>query len=222
MATKLNYFEKRIKRLAGLGFLLQLAPFVKAVILTGSMTRGEDTPASDIDLLIITSPKRLYTARFFATFWTALTGWRRKLNDKNPAGKFCLNYYLTFDNLDILPHTSACANHHRHIIRIWDRDGELEKIYRQNFWLYSHNVEIADKDKVGKLKKVFPLDRLLTFSILRRSWEWIFSGAIGDGLERVMSNWQMGKITNSRQYKLNKETIIVSLNELRLHPKKEI
>ncbi|MCX6810355.1 MAG: nucleotidyltransferase domain-containing protein [Candidatus Berkelbacteria bacterium] len=220
MFAKLNFFEKRLKRLTGLGYLLQLAPFVKAVILTGSMTRGDDSLASDIDLLIITSPKRLYTARFFATFWTALTGWRRKPLDKNPAGKFCLNYYLSSDNLDIKPRTANCARHHRHLIRIWDRGGELEKIYRQNFWLYNHNIEIVDKEKVSKLKKVFPLDRLLTFSILRRPWEWILSGRIGGKLERVMSNWQMKKITNSEQHKANKKTIIVLPNELRSHPKK--
>ena len=128
MPLKLNYFEKRLARLKVLGYLLQLAPFVKGVILTGSMTTGSSKKGSDIDLLIITTPKRLYTARLFVTFLTLLTGKKRSVFDKNPAGKFCLNYYLSEDNLDILPHDQRCANFHRYIIRVWDRDGVCEKI----------------------------------------------------------------------------------------------
>ena len=222
MSAKLSFFEKRLKRTVGLGYLLQLAPFVQAVILTGSLTTGSDNFASDIDFLIITLPHRLYTARFFATFWTTLTGHRRKPNDSKPAGKFCLNYYLTADNLDILPHSAACAKFHRHLIRIWDRSGELEKIYRQNFWLYRHNVVIINQNKVAKLRATFPLERLLTFSIIRRPWEIILSGKLGDGLEKILATWQMKKITNSETYKLDKKTIIVLPNELRLHPKKGV
>ena len=222
MSRKLNIFEKRTRRLSGLGYLLQLAPFVKAVILTGSMTRGENNFFSDIDLLIITTPRRLYTARFFATFWAAVTGWRRKPNDENPAGKFCLNYYLTSNNLDILPHTADCAKHHRQIIRLWDRDGEFERIYREHFWLYKYNFKIADEEKVRRLKSIFPLDRLLLFSIIRRPWEWILSAGIGERFENFVSVWQIKKITSTELYKLNSKTIIVSPNELRFHPKKKL
>lgn len=220
MFAKNTYFEKRVRRLRGLGYLLQLAPFVRAVILTGSMSTGSDTLASDIDLLIITKPGRLYSARFFATFWAALTGHRRHPNDENPAGKFCLNYYLSSDSLDIKPHDARCANFHRHMLRIWDRNGEFEKIYRENFWLYDYAVEIADEGKVEKIKGVFPIDRLLTFSVIRWPWEAILSTKIGNWLERVMSGWQIKKITKSKLYKLNKSSIIVSAGELRLHPKK--
>lgn len=220
MFAKTLYFEKRVRRLAGLGYLLQLAPFIRAVILTGSMSTGSDSFASDIDLLLITKPGRLYTARFFATFCAVLTGHRRRPNDENPAGKFCLNYYLAADNLDIKPHNARCAKFHRHMLRIWDRHGEFEKIYRENFWLYDHEVGIINEEKIKKLEKNFPIDRLLTFSIIRWPWEAILSGKIGDWLERVMSTWQMKKITKSKLYKLNKSSIIVSAGELRLHPKK--
>lgn len=220
MFAKNTYFEKRVRRLRGIGYLLQLAPFVRAVILTGSMSTGSDSFASDIDLLIVTAPRRLYTARFFVTLWASLTGHRRRPGDENPAGKFCLNYYLTSDNLDIKPHTARCAKFHRQMIRIWDRFGEFEKIYRKNFWLYDHRVNIADKDKVEKLKKNFPIRRLLIFSIIRRPWEVLLSGKIGDSLERIMLAWQRKKIIKSKLYKLNKLSIVVLPGELRLHPKK--
>ena len=210
-------YQKRIRRLKGLGYLLQLAPFVKALILTGSMTTGIDGKLSDIDLLVITAPGRLYTARFFVVLLTAITGWRRKPGDTNPAGKFCLNYFLAEDNLDIKPHTKECAQYHRRIIRIWDRDGEYEKIFRDNFWLYKYPVEVADMEKIKLLKSVFPMDRLLTFSILRRMNEFVF---LSHKIESFFYNWQKKKIEKTEVYKKNKKTIVVLPGELRLHPKK--
>jgi len=218
----MKYFDRRLRRLTGLGFLLQFSPFVQAVILTGSMTTGSDNIKSDIDLLIITSPKRLFIARFFVTLLTALTGHRRKPIDKNPAGKFCLNYYLPSDNLDIKPHTNECAKYHRYMVRIWDRGGELERIYRENFWLYNYTVEIIDAMKVNKLKTVFPMERSVFLSTIRRFFELFFYGKFGDWFEKKMFNWQKRKITSTKLYKLNKKTIIVFKNELRLHPKKHL
>ena len=147
----MNY-QRRVKNLKVLGYLLQIAPFVRAVILTGSMTIGSTNESSDIDLLIVTKERRLYLARFFVTLLTTLTGLRRTPKTKNPAGKFCLNYYLAADNLDIRPHTARCARFHRQIIRVWDKDGICERIYRQNQWLRSFEPKIVDENQIAILK----------------------------------------------------------------------
>lgn len=217
---EMKELQRRIWHLEILGYLLELAPFIQAVILTGSMTTGEAKEASDIDLLIVTTPKRLYTARFFATFWATATGLRRTAKTQNPSGKFCLNYYLTADNLDIRPHTARCAKFHRHIIRIWDRDGIHERIYRQNQWLRNFSVKIARVGDIEQLNSIFPVDRMLVLSLLRRPAEFLLSGRLGDFFEKKIGRYQRAKIVNSHLYKKNKKTIIASENELRLHPKK--
>jgi len=216
----MNYLQRRIKNLKILGYLLQLAPFVRAVILTGSMTTGSAGKASDIDFLIITASKRLYTARLFVTIMALLTGKRRQPADKNPAGKFCLNYYLTSDNLDIKPHTRCCANFHRYIIPIWDIRGVYGEILRRNFWLKRHKVAIKNKQSVALLKSNFPIKRLAVFFSIQKIKELIFAGRFGDFVEQKLFNWQKKKIISSRIYKNNKATIIISGDELRLHPKK--
>jgi predicted nucleotidyltransferase len=216
----MNY-QRRVKNLKVLGYLLQIAPFVRAVILTGSMTIGSTNESSDIDLLIVTKERRLYLARFFVTLLTTLTGLRRTPKTKNPAGKFCLNYYLTADNLDIRPHTARCARFHRHIIRVWDKDGICERIYRQNQWLRSFEPKIVDENQIAILKNNFPLDRWLTLSLIRLPLEILLTGKLGNFAEDKFSKWQMSKILNSKTRKDNKKTIVVRKNELRLHPKKQ-
>lgn len=216
----MNY-QRRVKNLKVLGYLLQIAPFVRAVILTGSMTIGSTKESSDIDLLIVTKERRLYLARFFVTLLTTLTGLRRTPKAKNPAGKFCLNYYLAADNLDIRPHTARCARFHRHIIRVWDKDGICERIYRQNQWLRSFEPKIVDENQIAILKNNFPLDRWLTLSLIRLPLEILLTGKLGNFAEDKFSKWQMSKILNSKTRKDNKKTIVVRKNELRLHPKKQ-
>ncbi|MDD3086944.1 MAG: nucleotidyltransferase domain-containing protein [Patescibacteria group bacterium] len=216
----MNY-QRRVKNLKVLGYLLQIAPFVRAVILTGSMTIGSTNESSDIDLLIVTKERRLYLARFFVTLLTTLTGLRRTPKTKNPAGKFCLNYYLAADNLDIRPHTARCARFHRHIIRVWDKDGICERIYRQNQWLRSFEPKIVDENQIAILKNNFPLDRWLTLSLIRLPLEILLTGKLGNFAEDKFSKWQMSKILNSKTRKDNKKTIVVRKNELRLHPKKQ-
>jgi predicted nucleotidyltransferase len=216
----MNY-QRRVENLKVLGYLLQIAPFVRAVILTGSMTIGSTNESSDIDLLIVTKERRLYLARFFVTLLTTLTGLRRTPKTKNPAGKFCLNYYLAADNLDIRPHTARCARFHRHIIRVWDKDGICERIYRQNQWLRSFEPKIVDENQIAILKNNFPLDRWLTLSLIRLPLEILLTGKLGNFAEDKFSKWQMSKILNSKARKDNKKTIVVSKNELRLHPKKQ-
>lgn len=222
MFAKRDFLTKRINNLKIVGCLLQLAPFIRGVILTGSMTNGLASEKSDIDLLIISAPKRLYTARLFSTFWVEITGLRRRPTTKNPAGKFCLNYYLASDNLDICPHTARCARFHRHIIRVWDKDGTFERLWRENQWLRRFTVPIKNKKLVKQVENNFPIDRPVALSILRLPLEIILSGKLGDWVEERLRNWQIQKITHSRQYKKNKKGIVFSRSELRLHPKKRV
>lgn len=68
-------------------------PFVRIVVLTGSVARNETTEKSDIDFFIQLAPRRLYIGRLIVTLAVHLWGERR--TDKNIAGKLCLNWFGT-------------------------------------------------------------------------------------------------------------------------------
>ncbi len=216
MFTKLNFLKKRIKRLTGFGYLLQMVPFAKAVILTGSMAFGAAKPASDIDLLIVVRPKRLYTARFFATIWNAFTGHRRKPFEKNVVGKFCINHFMTTENFTILPHTEANARAHRFMVKVWDREGEHERLMRENFWMRKYQLSPADVDQLEFIQSGFPLEKPVFFAVFRRIWEWILAGKFGDLVEGRLAKWQKDKIASGMGQLDSTSEIYISDTDLRL------
>lgn len=86
--------------------LLRFFPGVRAVAVCNSAAMGTANEESDIDLLIITSPKRLWTARIFCTAFLHILGLRR--HGKKRKGRFCLSFFMTesainFERMALLP-----------------------------------------------------------------------------------------------------------------------
>jgi hypothetical protein len=69
-------------------------PFVRSVLLSGSISKGYMDEQSDIDYFIITAPNRLWIVR------TAMAFFRRVLL-LNSRKYFCTNYFVDSDNLEI-------------------------------------------------------------------------------------------------------------------------
>lgn len=69
-------------------------PFVRAVLASGSLSKGYMDEKSDLDFFIITAPKRLWIAR------TLLVAYKR-LFLLNSHKYFCVNYFVDEDHLEI-------------------------------------------------------------------------------------------------------------------------
>jgi predicted nucleotidyltransferase len=76
---------------------LQHIPWIEMVAVTGSVAAFNADGQSDIDLFIVTSPKRLFLTRLFLVVVLKSLGvyW----NAKHPAGTICPNILVTSDNL---------------------------------------------------------------------------------------------------------------------------
>ncbi len=72
--------------------LIGTFPFVEAVFVSGSMSKGFMDEDSDIDFLIITHPGRLWVARTLLTVY-------KKIFLLNSHRFFCVNYFLDTNNL---------------------------------------------------------------------------------------------------------------------------
>ena len=102
MITVDGLVQKRLSKTHLVGRMLARLPFVRAVILNGSLVSGNHKPSSDIDILIIAKDGRIFTARFFVNIFATLVGIKRSKDDKSGhAGKFCFNYFLTEHYLHI-------------------------------------------------------------------------------------------------------------------------
>ncbi|GEM_PF-5953079 len=78
--------------------VLQRIPGIRSVILQNSTAMQTLKPQSDIDLLVITDSKTLYSTRAAAIINLEIRGLNKRKG--NQAGKACLGYWLT-DHLDL-------------------------------------------------------------------------------------------------------------------------
>lgn len=134
------YLEKAWKYLPMLRFL----PGVRAVAVCNSAAMGTANEASDIDVLIITSPKKLWTARIFCTAFLHFLGVRR--HGKRVKGRFCLSFFITknamnFEKIALLPHDPYLAFWVSTLHPIFGKDLFL-RLADENRKFVKHNAHI--------------------------------------------------------------------------------
>lgn len=69
-------------------------PYVRAVMISGSLSKGYMDKESDIDFFIITAPGRLWIARTLLVLF-------KRIFLLNSHKNFCVNYFIDTDNLEI-------------------------------------------------------------------------------------------------------------------------
>ena len=79
--------------------LIMSLPFIRWVALANTLAAEGAGPESDIDLLIVVQPGRLYLGRLLVTALTQLLGWRR--HGRHVTNRICLSFYIAADNLNI-------------------------------------------------------------------------------------------------------------------------
>ena len=86
--------EKYLRIANRMGRLIQSFPFVRAVFISGSLSKKWMPPDGDIDFFIITEPKRLWIARTFLILF-------KKIFLFNSHKYFCVNYFVDLNHLEI-------------------------------------------------------------------------------------------------------------------------
>ncbi len=196
------------------GRILRYVPFVRLVALNGSVVRGEENSQSDVDILVIAKSGRLYTTRFFATFFIALTGWRR--HGEKISGRICLNCYLSDKNLSIIPedkrNMAKVAKAYKHMIVLVD-DGLEKKFFGVNKWF--EDFEISGESHAKVLKELI----FNKFPLFRRNHlvEKLFFRRFGEYVEKKMMNYQTKRIFAGAK---KNDQIYADKFVIKLHPKK--
>lgn len=86
--------EKKMKIANRFSKIISFFPFVRAVFLSGSISKGFMDEKADIDYFIITKKHRLWLARFLLVLF-------KKIFLLNSYKFFCINYFISEDNLEI-------------------------------------------------------------------------------------------------------------------------
>lgn len=130
--------RKKLRYAKRLTLLFYLLPWVKLIGVTGAVAAQNATQDDDIDLFIITSPKRQWLTR--AIILTALTMLKRRyrLGKTNPRSTFCLNHIMTTDRLAVPIHDLYLANDIARMQVLWDQGKTYRSFLQANQWINQH------------------------------------------------------------------------------------
>lgn len=159
-------------------------PFVRAVFLTGSLSKNVSPLSSDIDFMIVTAPGRLWICR------TMLTAFRR-IFLFGSRKFFCTNYYVTENGFAHSERNIYTALEVVTTKPIWNETAFMEfqtsnnwtKEFLPNCRLESEKALLIASSRslfqhaVEVLLSLFPLHRLdrILMETYRRHWQKVFS-----------------------------------------------
>jgi hypothetical protein len=176
---------KRISR-----FLYQV-PYVRAIGISGSLSKNFAAEDADIDYFIITSPNRLWVARTMMHFIKKLAFLRGRQH------WYCMNYYIDEDSLEIEEKNVFTAIELITLLPVQGMD-TLREFYRRNEWAGNFYPNFkrkhAQKDDVsGK-------------NLLKSALEYLLNGRIGDWLDDYFmrltsSRWKRKEALQKRSVK---------------------
>ncbi|NUN68492.1 MAG: hypothetical protein HUU02_02150 [Bacteroidetes bacterium] len=106
--------------------LMKRVPFIRAVFITGSLSKSIADRKSDIDFMIVTAPGRLWIVRSLLTLI-------RKLFLLGSRKYFCTNYYVTENGFPLRRRNLYTAIETVTVKPVWD-DGSFERFQEQNAW----------------------------------------------------------------------------------------
>lgn len=157
-------------------FISSWFPFVEAVAISGSLSKGYFDHNSDVDYFIITKPGHLWTCRTFLVVY-------KKLFLFNSRKYFCMNYFITADNLEIEEKNRFTATEIVTLIPLYGKE-KLNAFFESNAWVTSFfpNKNRTDFDAIQpivKKKGIAALERFLSGTIGQKTEQLTFKTTFG-------------------------------------------
>lgn len=189
-----------VSRMKRFSSLIASFPFVKAVTISGSLSKNFMDENSDIDYFIVTSPNRLWLARTFLVLYKKLFLFNSKKN-------FCVNYFVSEEQLSIPDRNIFTATEVSFLIPVYNYDIYL-KFMNENEWSRSFYPNFPLRNQYYLVKEKFP--RIKSFL------EKVFSGNLGETLDNYFFRFTL------RHWKKKFSNFDPSTFDLRMRTKKNI
>ncbi len=219
LSDSVSYAEERLKRARwSIGKrhraeqaanLIAHLPFIRLVAIANTLAFNNAKRDSDIDLLIITRPGRLYLARFLVTALMQIMGWRR--HGQKIDNRICLSFYLSADHLNIKD--------------LSYQDDPYLVYWLANLHPLVDKLIFAEFLQANKWAHPYLPNRFTNLSSLanvahRSNWlERLLGGVVGNMLEYVTRRLQIFLIHRHKKSRLNDGTsaVVVSDSVLKFH-----
>ncbi len=192
---------------------LQIIPYIRMVLINGSMAMYNAKKESDIDLLIVAKNKRIWTTRFLTSLFFQVIGERRY--GKKIKNRFCLNHYISGNFLKSELFNLYVAHLYAHLVPILELENGLYNRFQfENRWignyLYFYNVEKLDNQQ--KIKNNY------IAKLIRKFQEIILNTFLGNILEKVLGFFQKKRIKNHPLIDQKDGRIVFDDKQLEFHP----
>ncbi|MBW1295775.1 nucleotidyltransferase domain-containing protein [Aquimarina litoralis] len=183
-----SVMDKAIRK----GVFISKFPYVKAVGISGALSKNYHHKDGDVDYFVITESGRLWVARTLLMLY-------KKVFLLNSRKFFCINYFVSDDSLEISEKNIFTATELLTLIPI---TGNFTDFYNQNQWAsnFLPNLEV-NKTSMASLKKK---------PIISRFIESILQTKIGSFLESLFLKLTLRK-WNSKFQTLSKEDFQVAM-----------
>lgn len=205
---KEKFSIKLWKKLEKISKIINLTPFLSGVFVSGSLAMDNINKDSDIDLLIIAKPKRIFTVRFFLTFFLDVAGQRRKPG--KIAGKICLNHYFAENSLEMKFPSLYNAYTYSYLKPIINRENVFKRFRKENKWLKNYLLFWEKEQKAPFLLK--------KPSLFAKFLEKTLSGSFGNRIEKKLKESQIRRKKKNYPQKIKKGRVILNDNLIELHP----
>lgn len=174
---RMERYARRHWRAARLAMhVIKRCPFVRCVLVTGTLSKNISAPELDIDFFIVTAPGRLWIARTLLILF-------KKLFLFNSRKYFCLNYFVSEDALEIPDKNVFTATEIAHT-KVLYNSSMHRRFLEANAWTRTFFPNLRPEH----LPTVRASERR---SLFARACELLFRGRAGDRIDdRLMRFWQ--------------------------------
>jgi len=181
----------RLKTARKYAALVSNFPFVRAVFISGSLSKHVMKPDSDVDFFIITEPGKLWLCRGILTLF-------KKVFLGNSYRNFCLNYFIDTENLEIPDKNIFTATEVAFLLPMYNEDLYKEFMIA-NQWCREEYPNFADREQSYQIKP----------HRFRKIPEYILNNRIGDWFDQkcfsIITGYWKNKFHNlsSESFSLN-------------------
>ncbi|WP_162127072.1 nucleotidyltransferase domain-containing protein [Flavobacterium phycosphaerae] len=137
-------------------------PYVEAVGISGSLSKGYYDNGSDIDYFVITKPNKLWICRTLLMLY-------KKIFLLNSRKYFCVNYFIASNQLEIEEKNRFTATELKTLIPLQGKE-VFKKFYQSNRWVNDYFSKFEPEiDAIQNVKK----------TLLSKGIEFVFDTKIG-------------------------------------------
>jgi len=163
---KENQAQKYIQKLPAYVKIIKSFPFVRAISVSGSLSKNVMHDEGDIDYFIITAPGRLWICRTLLILF-------KKVFLLNSKKYFCVNYFVDEENLEIIDQNIFTALEVSYLLPVYNQE-LIDQFASKNKWT---------KNYFPNFKNQIELEVFEGNGNVKRLAESLFFGKFGDYLD---------------------------------------